>query len=78
MGVGHRVLSCLLCSCQQLNGLVAGLLYWVGTQEGTEREWSNPCLTGDVNVTVSSKDGGAVNNALARVPSKLCTEDIDG
>eukprot|EP00656_Telonema_subtile_P044426 TRINITY_DN50685_c0_g1_i1.p1 TRINITY_DN50685_c0_g1~~TRINITY_DN50685_c0_g1_i1.p1 ORF type:complete len:353 (+),score=75.09 TRINITY_DN50685_c0_g1_i1:173-1231(+) len=52
-----------------------GLLYWIGTKEGTERDWRNPAMTGDVNVTVSSKDGGSGSGALARMPSKLCTEN---
>lgn len=46
-----------------------GLLYWIGTQEGTGREWRNPAITGDVILNVSSKDGGTLSNALARYPS---------
>jgi len=52
-----------------------GLIYWIGTQEGTSTDWRNPAITGDIVVNVSSKDAGNTNNALARAPAKLCTKN---
>jgi hypothetical protein len=34
-----------------------GLLYWLGTNKGTEREYTNPLISGEVAVTASTSQG---------------------
>ena len=50
-----------------------GLLYWIGSQDGT---WRNPAIYHGVTVSASSKESGDLRNLTALEPSEVWTQDV--
>jgi len=53
-----------------------GLLYWIGTNEGTSNQFTNPATTGKITVTRSSEGYGKAEDAAGRQCVHCCTNNI--
>lgn len=53
-----------------------GILYWLGTKEGTQSQWQSPATDGTVAVMASSVERGHPHSLVDREPLELWTQDV--
>lgn len=53
-----------------------GIMYWLGTKEGTQAQWQNPATDGTVAVHASSVERGHPHSLIDREPLELWTQDV--
>lgn len=53
-----------------------GIMYWLGTKEGTQSQWQSPVTVGTVAVHASSVERGHPPTLLDREPLELWTQDV--